>query len=320
MRGHLLESIHLPEFYCPFPPALSPHVEAVQPHLNQWMQERRYIRTDAALRRFEAGRFAWVTGRAHPDADFESVLIVATYMSWLFMVDDLCDEAALGREPERLRAQHQELIQAMRHPRPGQREENPLVAGLSEIWERMRRRAPPGWEERFIRSFEDYTQGCQWEAENRARHRIPPLAEYMEHRRRSSALYLFFDLIELVEQVSLPDQIHEQAHTLKVLANDMVAWFNDIVSFEKELRAGDVHNLVILLQHEYRLSTQSAVDQAARLFNARMREYVDLQQRMPSHGAELDGAVQRYLMGLRSWVRGNMDWSYETGRYGKART
>src|SRR6185312_6612516 len=100
MGGRLLGIIQLPEFYCPFPPALSPHVEAVQPRLNQWMQEQRYLRTDAALKHFKAGRFAWVTGRAHPDASFESVLIVATYMSWLFMVDDLCDEAALGREPE----------------------------------------------------------------------------------------------------------------------------------------------------------------------------------------------------------------------------
>lgn len=319
MGGRLLEIIQLPEFYCPFPPALSPHVEAVQPRLNQWMQERRYLRTDAALKQFKAGRFAWVTGRAHPDASFESVLIVATYMSWLFMVDDLCDEAALGREPELLKAQHQELIEAMKHPRSARGEDNPLVAGLAEIWERMRQRAPPGWEERFIHSFEDYTLGCQWEAENRANQRVPPLAEYMEHRRRSSALFLFFDLIELVEQVALPARLHEQVYTLKVLANDMVSWFNDIVSFEKEVRAGDVHNLVILLQHEYRLSPQAAVEQAARLFNARMREYVDLQQRLPSFGAEFDGPFQRYLLGLRSWIRGNMDWSYETGRYGQAR-
>jgi hypothetical protein len=98
-----------------------------------------------------------------------------------------------------------------------------------------------------------------------------------------------------------------------------VAWFNDIVSLEKELRVGDVHNLVIVLRQEYHLSVQEAVAQAARLFNARMREYVELERRLPSLGVESDARLQRYLAGLRCWVRGNMDWSYESARYGKSR-
>jgi hypothetical protein len=310
----------IPELYCPFPPALNPHVEAVQRHLNQWMQARCYLRTEAALERFKAGKFAWTTGRAHPDASFESVLIVATYMSWLFLVDDLCDEAALGREPERLKAQHQELIAHMKNPRPLGGDDSPLVAGLAEIWARMRLRAAPGWTERFIRTFEDYTQGCQWEAENRAQNRVPSLAEYVERRRQTSALYVFFDLIELAEQVVLPAEVHAQLHELKARANDGVAWFNDIISLEKEVRVGDVHNLIIVLQHEDGLSEQAAVDLAARLFNARIREYVELEQRLPSFGIEIDVPLQRYLRSLRAWIRGNMDWSYETGRYGKVRT
>lgn len=310
-----METIHLPELYCPFPSAISPHVEAVQRQVNQWMVSRRYLETEAALTRFKAGRFAWVTGRAHPEASFESVLLVATYMSWLFMVDDLCDEASLGREPERLRAQHQELIEHMWNPRPPRGNESPLVAGLAELWERMRVRAAPGWAERFTHSFESYTLGCQWEAENRAAGRVPRLAEYLERRRQTSAVYLFFDLIELAEQMSLPAATLEQIHELRVRANDGVAWFNDMVSLEKEVRAGDVHNLILILRHEGGVSAQAAMERAARLFNARMREYVELEQHLLSSGAGVEEPLQRYLKGMRCWVRGNMDWSYETGRY-----
>ncbi len=311
-------TIQIPELYCPFPSAINPHVEAVQRRLNHWMQTRHYFRTEAALERFKRGKFAWTAGRAHPDASFESVLLVATYMSWLFMLDDLCDEASLGRDPQRLKAQHDELIDRMRHPRPLRGHESAVVVGLAEIWEQMLMLAAPGWAERFIRTFEDYAQGCLWEAENRVNNRIPSLAQYLERRRQTSALYIFFDLIELVEGVTLPAKVREAIHPLKVRANDGVAWFNDMISLEKEVRAGDMHNLIVILQHEHRLSTQGAVDMAARLFSARMREYVALERRLLSSESAIGKPLHRYLRGLRCWVRGNMDWSYETGRYGQA--
>lgn len=309
-------TIHIPELYCPFPPAINPHVEAVQRLINQWMQARHYLRTEAAFERFKAARFASLTGRVHPEASFDSVLLVASYMSWLFMLDDLCDEESLGRDPERLRAVLYELIDHMKHPRPLRGDESPVVVGLAELWECMRLREVPGWTERFIRAFEGYALGCLWEAANRASNRVPSLAEYVEYRRHTSAVYAFFLLIELAEQVMLPVDVREHLHALEVRANDGVCWVNDMSSLEKERRAGDVHNLVIVLQHEHGLSIQAAMEQAGRLFNTRMREYVELEQRLPSFGAAIDVPLQRYLRGLRCWVRGNMDWSYESGRYG----
>ncbi len=308
-----------PELYCPFPSALSPHVQAVQHLINEWTQQRRYLRTAAARERFEAGKFAWLAGRAHPTTPLESLVLVGMYMSWLFMLDDLCDEAELGWTPERLKLLHEELIERMRYPRPLRGDESPVVEGLADIWERLRQRATPGWLERFTRTFEAYARGCVWEAENRAQQRVPPLAEYMERRRYTSGLYLFFDLIELADEALLSGAELELLRALKERANDGVSWFNDIVSLEKELRAGDVHNLVVVLRQEHQLSLEEAVARAVRLFNERMREYVELERRLPSLGMERDARLQRYLLGLRCWVRGNMDWSYESGRYGQAR-
>jgi hypothetical protein len=312
-------TIQIPELYCPIEPELSPHVEAVQRLINQWMQARNYIRTEASCKRFKAAQFALLTGRVHPDASFDSVLLVASYMSWLFMLDDLCDEAALGREPDLLRVQLYDLVDRMKHPRPLRGNERPVVTGLAELWECLSLRAAPGWAERFIQGFEGYVRACLWEAVNRVGNRVPSLAEYVEYRRHTSAVYVFFALIELVEQVSLPADVRKHLRALEIRANDGVCWVNDMSSLDKELRAGDVHNLVIVLQHEYGLSIQAAMEQAARLFNTRMREYVELEQRLPSFGAAIDEQVQRYLKGLRCWVRGNMDWSFETGRYGYVR-
>jgi 5-epi-alpha-selinene synthase len=139
-------------------------------------------------------------------------------------------------------------------------------------------------------------------------------------RRKTSALYIFFDLIELADHVNLPVEVleHEHIRNLKMLANDGVAWFNDIVSLEKEIKAGDIHNLVLVMQHEYQVDLQEAVNRASSLFNAMIEAYIELEADTPSFGEEVDVEVQRYLAGLRCWMRGNIDWSYETGRYGQA--
>lgn len=311
-------NVQLPHLYCPFPPALSDHTEQVQVHLNRWMHQR-YLKSETALKRFQAGKFAWTTGRAHPYAAFDDLLMVATWMSWLFMLDDWCDEAELGRQPAQLRALHTELLDHMRHPRQPCPDGHPVINGLDEIWSWMCAHASAGWPARFIETFAAYANGCYWEALNRAQQRIPTLGEYLVMRRQTSALYIFFDLIEVADYVNLPAEAlnHPIVSELKCMANDGVAWFNDIVSLEKEIRSGDVHNLVLILQHEHQLDLQDAIDRAGALFNERMAAYIDLEAHVPSFGEAVDAELARYLAGLRYWVRGNIDWSYETGRYGQ---
>lgn len=318
----MLEGIQIPDLFFPVPSALSPYTEAVQNEINQWMQDHQYLKTERALKRFKAGKFAWTTGRAHPEAGFNEILIVATYMSWLFMVDDWCDEESLGKDPEGLAALHNQLLDHMRHPRPATPEDSSVIVGLIDIWEQMRAAAGSEWVDRFIRTFEEYAEGCVWEARNRANGIVPALDDYLNWRRQTSALYIFFDLIELADHVEMPVEVlnHPAIRELKTIANDGVAWFNDIVSLEKEIRTGDVHNLVIVLQHRDGLDLQTAVNRAGELFNARMQAYFTQEKAIPSFDEKSDKEIKRYIAGLRAWVRGNIDWSYETGRYGQANT
>lgn len=309
----------LPALYFPHPSSINPCAAQVQHAINAWMNKHGYLQTEQAARRFAAGKFAWVTARAHPYAAEADVELVATYMSWLFLVDDLCDEADLGRNPEALRALHMRLIDEMRHPRRTGNTDS-VIVGLVDVWAQIIAKGSPQWIARFIHTFEDYARGCQWEAQNRALQIVPSLEDYLHMRRKTSALDIFFDLIELADEIDLPLSVLQNEHikTLKVMANDGVAWFNDIVSLEKELRTGDVHNLVVVLQHEKKLTLQDAINAAAEMFNARMEAYLALEAERPHFDAAVDSELQRYLDGLRYWVRGNMDWSFETGRYGQA--
>ena len=52
--------------------------------------------------------------------------------------------------------------------------------------------------------------------------------------------------------------------------------------------------------------------------NSTIRSSTQLEATVPSFGKEMDSQVQRFISVLKSWIRGNLDWSYVTGRYNVA--
>ncbi len=102
---------------------------------------------------------------------------------------------------------------------------------------------------------------------------------------------------------------------LTSMANNIISWTNDISSLDKELRDNDVHNLVFAFQHDHRLTLEEALARAVELHNAQMQAFIDLEQRLPLFGDEVDANVKRYMLGLHSMIGGHLDWLQETGRY-----
>jgi len=68
------------------------------------------------------------------------------------------------------------------------------------------------------------------------------------------------------------------------MTNNVISWANDLVSIDKELRQGDVHNLAVVLSHERRLSLQAAVNLVGALHNAEVSAFIDLARRLPTRG------------------------------------
>jgi hypothetical protein len=77
----------------------------------------------------------------------------------------------------------------------------------------------------------------------------------------------------------------------------------------------DMHNLALVLQHEAGMSLQAAVDEVASFVKREVKSFVALEATLPSFGSTVDSSVRRFVEVLRTWMRGNLDWSYESGRY-----
>jgi Terpene synthase family 2, C-terminal metal binding len=311
-----MDPIRLPPIYCPFPSNINPWVQEAHAHTLDWAQQYRLVRKEAALHRFAASRFTWLAARAYPTAAQAELEVVNDWLTWLFMFDDQFDEGLIGGRPERLVAllESYAALFTAAEPGPGQ---SPAAAALVDLCRRTRSQMPGTWWARFASHFSQYLSTYPWSVGNTARGVVPALVEYLERRRHSGGMYPAIDLIEFVLHRELPQELLGGSHfpLLSRLTNDVVCWSNDIFSLEKELARGDVNNLILVVERAQRIPLQEAVDQVGAMISSSVELFEQVERALPTFPADLEDAVQHYLSMLRAWMRGNLDWSIETGRY-----
>lgn len=130
----------------------------------------------------------------------------------------------------------------------------------------------------------------------------------------TGGLYTDIELIEMTEGIALPLAV-PLVQRLARITNNVVCWSNDIFSLPKERAHLDMHNLALILRHQEEIPLQAAVDRVAILTDGQVRRFIALEALLPSFGGPLDADVRRFVGVLRAWMRGNLDWSYESGRY-----
>jgi hypothetical protein len=298
----------MPVLSSPFVPAINPHAADVERETIVWAGSFQLIRP-ADVRRFYKLQYGILMGRAYPRACREVLQVIADWNTWLFLLDDQCDEAGIGKQPAALSQLHQSFLEILHGRAPGAHA-LPAAHALADLRRRLVKLAHPGWLDSFIVQVERYFTANIWESTNRLQRRMPTSAEYFTQRPWTGGLDMYFHFIALALR---KPALYRQTYALQQLAqhaNNVVCWSNDIFSLEKEARSGDVHNLVLILQHESRLSLQAAVDLVAVRHNQEIRSFLALEASVPS-----DIDARWFVDGLRFWMRANMDWSAATLRY-----
>lgn len=305
---------HQPTVLCPFPPAISPYAGQVQQASTRWAEEFELVRSKrarSALNRLQYGSFM---GRAYPTAALPALQLIADWNTWLFLLDDAFDEQELGRQPAQLAQLHARLLAIMRGGAPPDRSDTRYLA-LEDLTGRFRAQASGAWLSRFTRSVEATFAASVWEARNRVAGFVPTEAEYVQMRLFTSAVFCFLDFIEVAERMSLPGHLryHPVVRALAVMTNNIISWFNDLISYPKEIARGDVHNLVYVVHKERGIALDRAVEYAARKHDAEVRAFQQSCLALPL--SRRDRELRRYVAGLEAWIRANVDWSIDTARY-----
>lgn len=328
-----MEVVPAPVVYCPFAPRISPYAPQATRYAMGWATRHGFLPTAAAATAFARGRFADLTARAYPEATQPSLCLASCWVTFIVMVDDHL-ETVLGWQPDRQRRVVDEVVGYLESvpgagADPGARVPSPalvktlgrpLAGSLADVWTRTAVLASPAWRHRFAGHMAQYLSANVWEAENRLAERAPQIREYLKMRRYSAATAIFFDLIEVLGAGELPAAAlaHPAVTVLLGHAHNAVAWFNDLVSWRKELLRGDQHNLVLVVHRDRRLSLVDAVREVVERHDAEVEAYVAGRARLAAEVAAWP-ALGRVVDGLAHWIRANVDWSRDSGRYAPGR-
>jgi hypothetical protein len=327
-----------PAVFCPFPPLISPYVAEVQRHAVEWAARYRFLVGAAARSGFARARFAHLMARAYPAASPCDLCLAVTWLTVTFVLDDHF-ETALGRAPGRQRSVGAAILAHLRAG--GTREESrrageasrreaagglcdvlghPFAGALADAWSGVVARTDRRWRDGFLRHVEEYLAANAWEADNRVRGRIPRVGEYVAMRRHSAATAMFFDFIEVFGGAPMPAAVAADpgVRAMRRHAGDAIAWFNDLVSWRKERAAGDTHNLVLVLHSRHGIPVPDAVGLVVARHDRAVRRFLALRERLcgaSDSRATASAAVGALADGLAHWIRANVDWSLESGRY-----
>jgi hypothetical protein len=304
----------------PFPLSMNPFAQRAEALAKQWAIDFGLLNSPKAIKRFQAANFSHLHGRSYPTGSLDGLRLGNEWGIWLFMHDDHCDEAQVGMDPVKLAEYHNSILDVIHHRKSlSSYEHGALVHCLADIVRRGGKIGGADWIRRFLVTVQDYFDGCQWEAHNRATNRVPSVEEYILGRDKSSAVQSCIECGDLTaDLLDLPDAIryHKDVQQLRLLTNRVVSWVNDMYSMDKEYKRDDIHNLVILLHHQYNISLQEAMITAGDIVNQTVQDFILLEANLPSFGAKYDAILKRQCNEvLKSWMRGNLEWSKGTLRY-----
>jgi 5-epi-alpha-selinene synthase len=299
---------------CPFPLRLNRHVQAAHDHSLAWM--KRWFDDERLAHKFGVARMAWMVAGFYPDAGLAQLSLATDYLCWAFALDDLGDESDIGQQPGAL-ADMFERFDAVFSDAPPVVGESVSVTALRDIVTRLRQMATPQQVEDFRVGNQAYFGGMLWEANNRAGKWVPHESSFLLLRPAAGAVPPFFALIEPLEQLELAPRVkaHPQVLELRQLAGGIVCWINDVLSFEKERKLGDVHNLAIVYEVHRGLSPGAALTQAVKLCNAEVDGFMARAAALPSFPEAETATLNRYIGVLRSMIRITREWTLGSARY-----
>lgn len=309
-------NIKYPDLYYPFPSAINPHYEAAYQHTQEWVRSFNLVTDESVYQGWRAVNLSGWPALCCPQFSLEALKIISDCTVLFFLFDDECESAGVTKQLEWLALQHARLIDILKGAELTE-SDTPFARALQNLGQRLLQHATLEWMLGFTEEVERHFKGQSWEALNNSQGITPDLATYMQIRPLTSGALIFFKFNLITEQSDLPTEVIEHAlvKQMEQTATNVTSWANDILSLEKEMKGCKSHNLVEVLQHEYQIPLQEAIERAASLHDAEVRTFIELSAHLPSFGTEIDANLQRYISGLQSWMRGSIDWSVKTARY-----
>lgn len=300
------------KLFCPFEWGLNPYVEVVQTGSIAWAVKVGLVQSEEQRAVLARSKIGWLESlvfhSARPD-----VLQLATDWTTLFCLLDDYVETYRG-EPLFLAAYLHGALGALDGSASGP--DDAIGTAFADLRCRMLDLGGEEWTRRFADEVGEIFAAFIWEEINRWKHIKPSYDAHSTMRPITVGLRPQFLLGELAQDATVPAEVRAKIGVTKLeeLTCRSVGWANDIFTYEKEVKYGEVHNLVLVLMDTSCLALADAIQRAAAIHDKEVRSFLAVQAKLEPIMRRYEG-LEAYVAMLRQWIRGHLDWAKETGRY-----
>lgn len=308
-----LQRIRIPNFEFPWAGTCSPHAELVEREMQEWALKYGLLPDKHYQDRVARAKYAWLAARCYPKANRELLRTIADYFVWLFLVDDLFVDRVETITPSTI-PHLTAMIDVLDFNRLSA---HPVYAegAWLDICTRLRKQLSDEHFQRFANGMRMWASTAGLQILNHMQSRSVDVGHYETIRRYMSGLNPCFDLSDIANDGPLQAEEYycSDVQQLRLHANNVVSWSNDIHSLAVELRQpGQYWNMAGIYAAQG-CSLQQGVDSTAKRVRYEISAFSRLAGTMEeSASLELRGCIR----GMKDWMVGYQDWIvFDTQRY-----
>ncbi|TDD04559.1 germacradienol/geosmin synthase [Nonomuraea deserti] len=324
------QPFELPDFYMPYPARLNQHLEQARDHSKRWARDMGMLEGSGVWEEadLDAHDYPLMCAYTHPDCDGAELCLITDWYVWVFFFDDhflevfkRTGDLAGGRAYLDRLPLFMPMGADLTMPEP----ENPVEAGLADLWVRTVPGMSADWRSRFAESTRNLLNESLWELANINKGRVANPVEYIEMRRKVGGAPWSAGLVEHAVGAEVPARIaaSRPMRVLRDAFSDAVHLRNDLFSYEREVRdEGELSNGVLVLEKFLGCTTQEAADAVNDLLTSRLHQFehttcTELGPLFVEHAIDpLSAAgVLAYVKGLQDWQSGGHEWHMRSSRY-----
>lgn len=306
----------------PWPARCNPAADRAEIAAERWVSRHGMLRDSTTAARFRSVGVGKLAAMAYPDAAPRLLELIAQVMAWIFIQDDVYDTApAKEQRPARLESLFECYLTVLRTGVAPNGAE-PSVMALADLARRLAELGSSGWYLHFTETMRRFwMDGVVVETYYRGRGISPDPASYMAMRVQTVGVYICLDLLELTLDEELTPEVREDPILRRItwLTSRIIAYVNDVFSYEKERSVGDVNNYLHVTQRFEPMSLRALVDHTIRVHDRELEQLDQLDGTVRDYGPRMRRLVERYVDGCRAWMAGSLAWQWKSSRYASGR-
>lgn len=278
-----MPTLPLQPFSYLFPERISLYVDFAAAEVTQWLDAATSFLSTPALTKYKNANFAYAAARSCPDAVSYKHLRACTRSTLLLKV--FAGHYAIQGITQ-CRAAGKQLTDILEGAAPNSPDNwlfHQAAANRNEIQSFM----PGEWYPLFLKALKTSLAAVVEEVPYIISNQFPSLKDFMAIREHFSAGEFYSKLIEMQLGVALPAAVALHPHMLRmsILLSRLITWQQDLYSFLQEIGADTaIMNIIPVLQQEHNISLQEACQEARRIHDTDLEEFIGLQRDLPDFG------------------------------------